>query len=63
MEDSEKCDGKGVEISGWRAGLKVKLSTEQLHSQQSEYENEEEEQEQEGNDAAHRVEQRDNEIS
>lgn len=53
MEDSEKCDGKGVEVRGWRARLEVELTAEELHAEQSEYENKEEEQEEEGNDAAH----------
>ena len=63
MEDSEKCDGKGVEVGGWRAALEVELATEELHAEKGEYEDEEEEQEQERYDAAHGVEQRDDEVA
>lgn len=62
LEDSEQCDGKGVEVSGRRATLEVELATEQLHTEQREYEDEEEEQEEEGNDAAHRTQQRYHEV-
>lgn len=62
LEDSEQRNGKGVEVGRWRAALKVELTAKQLHTEQRKYENKEEEQEQKGDNAAHRVEQRYNEI-
>lgn len=62
LEDSEQCDGKGVEVSGRRAFVEVELAAEKLHTEQREYEDEQEEQEEKGNDAAHRAQQRYHEV-
>ena len=57
LEDSEQCDGKGIEVGRWRSSLEVELTSEELHTEQSKYENEEEEQEEERYDATHWIEQ------
>lgn len=33
LEDSEKCDGKGVEVRGRRTRFKIELTAEELHAE------------------------------
>lgn len=63
MEDSEECDRKGVEVRGRSSRIEVELTTKKLHSKKGEDKDKEEEQEQKRNDTAHRIEQRDHEVS
>lgn len=57
LEDSKQRNRKCVEIGSGCLIFKIELTTEELHTEQREYQYEEEEQEEERNDAAHRIEQ------
>lgn len=63
LEHSEESNGKRVEI-GWRCSIgEIELTTKQLHTKESEYEDEQEEKKQQGNNGSHGIEKRYHKIS